>query len=116
MQTSQPRSLTKKSSNSQPTVAHIVEHTLGCKWMLEVLRLIRQGTNRPGAMTRATEGLTTKVLNERLTDLVNFDIVEKVAYPEIPPRVEYKLTDFGSRFVEILDIINDLEEYRQSCP
>jgi DNA-binding HxlR family transcriptional regulator len=76
--------------------------------------LIRQGTNRPGAMTRAMEGLTTKVLNERLTDLVNFNIVEKVAYPEIPPRVEYKLTTFGSRFVEILDIIEDLEKYRQS--
>lgn len=82
--------------------------------MLEVLRLIRKGINRPGAMTRATEGLTTKVLNERLADLVNFGIVEKIAYPEIPPRVEYKLTDFGSRFVEILDIIDDLEEYGQS--
>jgi DNA-binding HxlR family transcriptional regulator len=114
MQSSQPHSLPKKISASQPTVAHIVEHTLGCKWMLKVLRLIRQGTNRPGAMTRATEGLTTKVLNERLVDLVNFGIVEKVAYPEIPPRVEYKLTAFGSRFVEILDVIDDLEEYCQS--
>jgi DNA-binding HxlR family transcriptional regulator len=114
MQSSQSRSLPKKISASQPTVAHIVEHTLGCKWMLEVLRLIRQDINRPGAMTRATEGLTTKVLNERLVDLVNFGIVEKVAYPEIPPRVEYKLTAFGSRFVEILDLIDDLEEYCQS--
>jgi DNA-binding HxlR family transcriptional regulator len=113
MQTSQPRSTPKKFSRSQPSVAHIVEHTLGCKWMLEVLRLIRAGINRPGAMTRATEGLTTKVLNERLSDLVNFGVVEKIAYPEIPPRVEYKLTDFGDRFVEILDVIDNLEEYRQ---
>jgi DNA-binding HxlR family transcriptional regulator len=113
MQTPQRHSLTKKFSNSQPSVAHIVEHTLGCKWMLEVLRLIRTGINRPGAMTRATEGLTTKVLNERLSDLVHFGIVEKVTYPEIPPRVEYELTDFGSRFVEILDIIDNLEEHRQ---
>jgi DNA-binding HxlR family transcriptional regulator len=114
MQTSQPRSLKKNFSTSQPNVSHIVEHTLGCKWMLEVLRLIRIGVNRPGAMTRATEGLTTKVLNERLSDLVQFGIVEKVAYPEIPPRVEYELTDFGSRFVEILDVIEKLEEYRQN--
>ncbi|AFZ36512.1 transcriptional regulator, HxlR family [Stanieria cyanosphaera PCC 7437] len=114
MQSSQSRSLPKKISASQPTVAYIVEHTLGCKWMLEVLRLIRQGINRSGAMTRATEGLITKVLNERLVDLVNFGIVEKVAYPEIPPRVEYNLTVFGSRFIEILDIIDDLEEYCQS--
>jgi DNA-binding HxlR family transcriptional regulator len=113
MPTSQPRNSTNNFSNPQP-VAHIVEYTLGCKWMLAVLHLIRAGINRPGAMTRAIEGLTTKVLNERLSDLVNFGIVEKIAYPEIPPRVEYELTDFGSRFVEILDVIDNLEEYRQN--
>lgn len=114
MQSPQPYRLNKKFSDSQPTVAYIVEHTLGCKWTLVILRLIRQGTNRPGAMTRATKGLTTKVLNERLSELVKFGIVKKLSYPEIPPRVEYVLTDFGSRFVEILDLVDDLEEYRLS--
>lgn len=99
--------------DSLPTVAYIVEHTLGCKWMLEVLRLIRTGVNRPGAMTRSVEGLTTKVLNERLSDLLNFGIVEKNAYPEIPPRVEYTLTEFGQRFVKILDMIDELEQFRR---
>ena len=65
-------------------------------------------------MTRATKGLTTKVLNERLSALMNFGIIEKISYPEIPPRVEYKLTDFGFRFVEILDVIDNLEAYRQN--
>ena len=99
--------------NSQPTVTYIVEHTLGCKWMLEVLRLIRTGVNRPGAMTRSVDGLTTKVLNERLSDLLNFGIVEKISYPEIPPRVEYTLTDFGQRFIRILDMIDELEQLRK---
>ncbi len=98
----------------QPTVAYIVEHTLGCKWMLEVLWMIRRGVNRPGSMTRSVEGLTTKVLNERLSDLLNFGIVEKQSYPEIPPRVEYKLTEFGQRFVQILDVIDELETFRSS--
>ena len=101
-----------RGSNSQPTVAYIVEHTLGCKWMLEVLRLIRTEINRPGAMTRSLDGLTTKVLNERLSDLLNFGIVEKIIYPEIPPRVEYIFTEFGHRFVKILDTIDDLEQFR----
>ena len=101
----------QRGVKSQPTVAYIVEHTLGCKWMLEVLRLIRTGINRPGAMTRSLEGLTTKVLNERLSDLLNFGIVEKISYPEIPPRVEYTLTEFGQRFVRILDMIDELEKF-----
>jgi len=105
-------SLQRGGSKSQPTVAYIVEHTLGCKWMLEVLRLIRAGVNRPGIMARSVDGLTTKVLNERLFDLLNFGIFEKISYPEIPPHVEYTLTKFGQRFVSILDTIDELEQFR----
>lgn len=87
----------------------MVENIIRCKWSLSVLALIRQGINRPGAMERSVEGLTTKVLNERLRKLVNFGILEKTIFPEIPPRVEYQLTDFGRKFIGILDAIEDLE-------
>ena len=100
-----------KSINTQ-SIAYIVEHTLGCKWMLKVLYLIRAGVNRPGAMIRAVDGLSTKVLNERLSDLVNFGIVNKISYPEIPPRVEYEFTEFGLKFIKILNTIDELEEFR----
>ena len=80
--------------------------------MLKILCLIREGVNRPGAMTRAVDGLSTKVLNERLSELLNFGIVNKISYPEIPPRVEYKFTEFGQRFIKILDTIDKLEEFR----
>lgn len=102
----------KTNSKAQFTVAHIVEHTLGCKWMLKVLCLIREGVNRPGAMTRVVDGLSTKVLNERLSELLNFGIVNKISYPEIPPRVEYEFTEFGLRFIRILDTIDELEKFR----
>lgn len=88
----------------------MVENIIRCKWSLSVLSLIRQGVNRPGAMERSVEGLTTKVLNERLRKLVNFGILEKKIFPETPPRVEYKLTDFGRKFIGILDAIEDLED------
>ncbi len=65
-------------------------------------------------MTRAVDGLTTKVLNERLSDLLKFDVVEKISYPEIPPCVEYELTEFGLRFIKILDTIDELEEFRRT--
>jgi len=67
MQSSQLPVTCQKNSASQPTVAHIVEHTLGCKWMLEALRqdLSRYQLPRSNGL-RATEGLTTKVAFEMM--------------------------------------------------
>lgn len=87
----------------------MIESIVGCKWSLRVLALLRTGTNRPGAMVRATEGLTTKVLNERLRKLVRFGIARKVVHPVSPPHVEYVLTDFGQRFGALVDEIERLE-------
>lgn len=88
----------------------IFEKCIGCKWTLHVLEAIRSGTHRPGQLERTAEGLTTKVLNERLVKLVRFGILEKTSWPEIPPRVEYHLTPFGRRFVEILDQVSQLQD------
>jgi len=87
----------------------MIENIIGCKWSLTVIDLIRRGIKRPGAIQREVEGLTTKVLNERLRKLVRFEIVEKTIYPENPPRVEYNLTRFGNEFITILDSIEELE-------
>lgn len=91
----------------------MVENILGCKWSLHVLQLVHQGIHRPGAMERSLAGLTTKVLNERLRKLVRFGILERIAYPEIPPRVEYNLTAFGKKFIGILEAIEKLENENQ---
>ena len=49
-----------KISEAIPNVAATVEAVFGCKWSLQILRLIREGINRPGANERALEGLTPK--------------------------------------------------------
>jgi DNA-binding HxlR family transcriptional regulator len=92
-----------------PDVAGMVESIVGCKWSLHVLAQIRAGVRRPGALQRTAEGLTTKVLSERLDKMVRFGIVTKTSYPEVPPRVEYDLTPFGERFVRVLDEIERLK-------
>ena len=91
-----------------PGVTGIFEECVGCKWTLAVLHHVRSGVRRPGALERAVEGITTKVLNERLSKLVAYRILERVSYPEVPPRVEYHLTPFGERFVRIMDQIEQL--------
>lgn len=101
--------LAPQTSATQTSVLSIAEDVLGCKWSLTVLQLVRTGVCRPGAMARSVEGLTTKVLNERLKKLTNYKILQRRAYPEIPPRVEYCFTDFGLRLIPILDSIEALQ-------
>ena len=61
-------------------------------------------------MVRNLEGLSTKVLNDCLRKNVDFGILERIAYPEIPPRVEYVVTSFGNKFIRILDELEKLQE------
>lgn len=88
----------------------MVENIIRCKWSLSVIALVRSGVNRPGAMERSIPGLTAKVLNERLRKLTRFGILSKTIYPETPPRVEYEFTDFGRKFIGLLDAIDTLEK------
>lgn len=87
----------------------VIESILRCKWSLTVLDLVVQGVNRPGEIVRHVDGLTTKVLNDCLRANVKFGILHKESFPEIPPRVEYRLTDFGVRLVAIIRDIQALE-------
>jgi len=61
-------------------------------------------------MVNAVEGLTTKVLNERLSKLQRYGILEHTVFPEKPPKVEYCFSDFGKKFLKIIDAINDLQQ------
>ena len=87
----------------------MVEDMVGCKWSLAVLGRIRDGVQRPGEIERAIEGLSKKVMNERLRKLQRYGIVEKRVFPEVPPRVEYRLTAFGKKFAKVLDGIERLQ-------
>src|SRR5437868_2437077 len=90
-------------------VGRMVETVIGCKWSLTVLDLVGRDVSRPGEMERSIEGLTGKVLNDCLRRLVQFRVLEKRAYPEIPPRVEYSLSEFGQKFRSTLDALDALE-------
>lgn len=90
-------------------VAESVEAVFGCKWSLRILGLIRRGVNRPGAIERALQGLTPRVLNYYFRRMVSLGILQRVVFPEVPPHVEYQLTNFGHRFMPILDSIEALQ-------
>ena len=89
--------------------ARMVETIYGCKWSLTVYQLLDEGINRPGEMVRQVEGLTTKVLNQCLKRNVEFGILEKQIFNELPPRVEYQVTPFGEKFLAILEQLEHLQ-------
>jgi len=90
--------------------ARMVETIYGCKWSLTVYQLLAGGINRPGEMVRNVDGLSTKVLNQCLRKNTEFGILDRIAYNEIPPRVEYEVTEFGKKFIRILDQLEKLQE------
>ncbi|MBK7948776.1 MAG: helix-turn-helix transcriptional regulator [Deltaproteobacteria bacterium] len=87
----------------------IVEDLLGCKWSLAVIDAARLGIVRPGAMERHIDGISKKVLNERLRKLVRYGVVERKELASRPLHVEYPLTPFGLRLLDVLDAIDGLE-------
>ncbi|MBT9539665.1 MAG: helix-turn-helix transcriptional regulator [Thiobacillus sp.] len=103
----QDKKFSRKSAPERS--ARMVETIYGCKWSLTVYQLLAIGINRPGEMVRNVEGLTTKVLNECLRKNIEFGIIDRVAYDESPPRVEYRVTAFGEKFIRILDELEILQ-------
>jgi len=99
-----------KKDPQEMDAKRMVENIIRCKWSLSVIDLVKRGINRPGAMERNVDGLTTKVLNERLRKLVRFGILDREEFAEVPPRVEYRLTPFGEKFAVLLDAIDGLQE------
>jgi len=89
--------------------ARMVESICGCKWSLTVYKLLAHQINRPGEMVRKVEGLSTKVLNECLRRNIEYGIIERTAFNEVPPRVEYRLTPFGEKFIHILAELEKLQ-------
>ncbi len=88
----------------------MVETIFGCKWSLTVFNLLAHGINRPGEMVRAVEGLSTKVLNECLRKNVDYGILGKNVFNELPPRVEYYVTPFGTDFLRVIAQIEILQD------
>ncbi|MEB8433381.1 MULTISPECIES: winged helix-turn-helix transcriptional regulator [Cocleimonas] len=96
--------------NSAPErSARMVENVFRCKWSLTVYQLLSEGINRPGEMVRSVEGLTTKVLNECLRKNMEYGIIKRIEYNEVPPKVEYVVTPFGKKFIRILDELKELQ-------
>lgn len=83
-----------------------VETTLqliGDKWKVLIIRDLLDGTKRFNELMRSVTGITQKVLTSHLRAMETAGLVTRTVYPEVPPRVEYNLTETGFSLKPILD-------------
>ena len=80
---------------------------VGNKWSILILRELMLGTKRFGELQRGVGSISQKVLTSHLRALEDHGIVVRTAYAEIPPRVEYTLTDIGRALQPVLDAMGD---------
>ena len=78
------------------------------KWTLLLVRDLAEGRSRFCELERSLQGISPRTLSLRLRALEEEGIVERLSYPEVPPRVEYALTRKG---LALLPIIEDMRAY-----
>jgi DNA-binding HxlR family transcriptional regulator len=79
----------------------VLEHVTS-KWGVLVLAALRERTYRFSELRRRVDGVSEKMLSQTLRALEHDGLVARVAYPEVPPRVEYNLTRLGREAAELL--------------
>lgn len=100
----------KKPSPPLRSTYRKLEDVVGCKWSVSVLQAVGAGIARPGALERHIDGISTKVLSERLRKLTQYELLSKQIFAESPPRTEYRLTEKGRKLVDIICRIRTLDE------
>ena len=73
------------------------------RWRVLIIRDLMLGTRRFGELRKSVEGITQKVLTSNLREMEQDGLLTRKVFAEVPPRVEYTLTDMGYSLKPILD-------------
>ena len=73
------------------------------KWKILIIRDLLEGTKRFSELKKSINNISQKVLTSNLREMEENDLLTRKVYPEVPPRVEYTLTDIGYSLKTLLD-------------
>ena len=85
----------------------LVGEVLYGKWKIRLLWFIHQGHKRPSELQRKIPDASRRVLNMQLKELEDHELVSRIIYPVVPPKVEYNLTDFGKSLIPVILAIGE---------
>lgn len=80
---------------------------IGNKWTPLILRDLADGHMRFSQLERSLKGISPKTLSERLRKLEESSVVKRTCYAEVPPRVEYELTDKGHALLPVIESMRE---------
>ena len=92
-----------------PRFHHAVE-LIGRRWSGAIIRAMLSGATRFSDITAAIPGLSDRLLSERLKELEAEGVLKRTVYPEIPVRIEYRLTEKGQALAPIVQSLSDWAE------
>ena len=85
----------------------LIGEVLYGKWKIRLLWFINEGHKRPSELQRKIPDATRRVLNIQLKELEEHELVSKIIYPVVPPKVEYSLTDLGKTLIPVISAIGN---------
>jgi DNA-binding HxlR family transcriptional regulator len=86
---------------------------IGGKWKPMILCYLTEGTHRFGELKREMPGITQKMLTQQLRELEEDAIIERKVYVQVPPKVEYSLSEYGLTVKELLNVMSEWGEKHQ---
>ena len=104
----------KLPSNLPACPVEVTLLLLSNKWTILILRDLFTGTKRFEELKKSLNGVSQKVLTANLRSLEEKGIIEREVFPEVPPRVEYRLTDLGKTLDPIIKSMHDWGEFYKS--
>ncbi|CAI6063405.1 winged helix-turn-helix transcriptional regulator [Cohnella sp. JJ-181] len=87
------------------TAVEATLEVIGGKWKPVILFYLTFGKRRNGEFMRLIPSITQKVLTQQLSELAADGIVSRIAYNQVPPKVEYELTPYGRSLTDILHLM-----------
>lgn len=88
---------------------------LNNKWKVLIIRELLSGTKRFGELKKSVVGISQKVLTSNLRDMEENGLLVRAVFPEVPPRVEYTLTELGYSMNEIIKSMSQWGEMCKKC-
>ncbi|MDH6252809.1 DNA-binding HxlR family transcriptional regulator [Chryseobacterium sp. H1D6B] len=109
----------RKNKNFNPNncgVTHFLNR-IGGKWKVLVIYAVSKNVNRFSSLQRLIPDISKQMLVNQLRELEEDKIIDRTIFPEIPPRVEYALTEYGASLMPVINVIqqwgeNDLKNSR----